>query len=230
MEMPNLERLNSVHGKEEESSRGRPRTHGRTQGRQEGGIGPRKELDAGGADRQRKEGWGRERRREDDFPDSRPAEKDRSQGGSGQVEEKMRTKDERISIDEAIRRGYIYGQMGYNHATNRRIIAPLETIRMISSGGLHSVPTLDLIRDDQADPEPGGRYSMGGGMRTDDEKGEPCPGTLGEYRDLCAAIGGDKCRAVQFLDEKIAVQGRDEKVVAPDSQMRRLLIPMLLPD
>lgn len=42
--------------------------------------------------------------------------------------------DERITIDEARRRGYIFGKVGYNHAADRRIIAPLETIRRLSSG------------------------------------------------------------------------------------------------
>jgi hypothetical protein len=64
-------------------------------------------------------------------------------------------------------------------------------------------------------------------MRTD-EKGGPCPETLGEYRDLCAALGGEECEAVKFLDAKIAAQGNDEKVVAADSQMRALLMPKLL--
>ncbi len=66
-------------------------------------------------------------------------------------------------------------------------------------------------------------------MRTD-ETGSACPETLGEYRDLCAAIGGADCRAVKFLDEKIAEAGRDEKVIADDFQMRILLFPMLLPE
>ncbi len=64
-------------------------------------------------------------------------------------------------------------------------------------------------------------------MRTD-EAGAPCPETLGEYRDLCAAIGGKDCPAVKLLDEKIAEQGRDEKVIQADSQMRALLMPMLV--
>lgn len=66
-------------------------------------------------------------------------------------------------------------------------------------------------------------------MRTD-EQGEPCPETLGEYRDLCAALSWEGSKAVAFLDEKIAdsPNGRDEKVIAPDSQMRFLLFPMLL--
>lgn len=60
-----------------------------------------------------------------------------------------------------------------------------------------------------------------------DENGKPCPETLGEYRDMCNAIGGDKCKAVIFLDEKIKKDGRDEIVLADDSQMRMILMPML---
>lgn len=66
-------------------------------------------------------------------------------------------------------------------------------------------------------------------MRTD-EDGNECPETLGEYRDLCAAIGGEKNKAVEFLDKKIAEASRDEKVIAADSQMRMLLMPMMLSD
>lgn len=66
-------------------------------------------------------------------------------------------------------------------------------------------------------------------MRTD-EDGNACPETLGEYRDLCAAIGGEKNKAVEFLDKKIAEAHRDEKVIAPDSQMRMVLMPMMLSD
>lgn len=64
-------------------------------------------------------------------------------------------------------------------------------------------------------------------MRTD-ESGQQCPETLGEYRDLCASIGGETCQAVRFLDEMIAREGREEAVIAPDSQMRALLMPMLV--
>lgn len=64
-------------------------------------------------------------------------------------------------------------------------------------------------------------------MRTD-EGGNSCPETLGEYRDLCAAIGGEDCPAVKMLDEKIADQGRDEVVIIADSQMRMILMPMLI--
>jgi hypothetical protein len=66
-------------------------------------------------------------------------------------------------------------------------------------------------------------------MRTD-EQGEQCPETLGEYRDLCVALSWEGSKAVAFLDEKIAESpnGRDEKVIPPDFQMRFLLFPMLL--
>lgn len=62
------------------------------------------------------------------------------------------------------------------------------------------------------------------------EDGKSVPGTLGEYRDLCAAIGGSDCRAVKLLDEKIAKaeKGRDEQVIANDLQMRVLLMPLLV--
>jgi hypothetical protein len=62
-----------------------------------------------------------------------------------------------------------------------------------------------------------------------DEAGHPCPATLGEYRDICASLAPNS-RAVQFLDGKIAESpnGRDEIVVADDSQMRALLMPMLI--
>ena len=61
-----------------------------------------------------------------------------------------------------------------------------------------------------------------------DEDGNECPGTLGEYRDLCAAIGGENCNAVKFLDAKIVVQGRNEPVLTPDSEVRLMLFPMLV--
>lgn len=70
-------------------------------------------------------------------------------------------------------------------------------------------------------------------MRTD-EMHQPCPETLGEYRDLCAAFGRaagvPHNAAVEFLDGKIAEspRGRDEPVLAADAQMRAILMPMLL--
>jgi hypothetical protein len=61
-----------------------------------------------------------------------------------------------------------------------------------------------------------------------DENGNPCPETLNEYLSLCVALGGKNCKAVHFLNAKIADSGPDEKVIAPDSQMRMLLMPMLV--
>jgi hypothetical protein len=63
-----------------------------------------------------------------------------------------------------------------------------------------------------------------------DENGNECPATLGEYRDLCAAIGGEESEAVKLLDGKIAKYGRDDAIIVPDSQMRLLLMPLLLSD
>lgn len=62
-----------------------------------------------------------------------------------------------------------------------------------------------------------------------DENGNLCPETLGEYRDLCAALGTEQCEAARWLDGKIAdaPRGRDEIVIASDLQMRMLLFPML---
>jgi hypothetical protein len=62
-----------------------------------------------------------------------------------------------------------------------------------------------------------------------DEYGNPCPATLGEYRTMCAAIGGESCSAVRLLDDKIASspQGVDEEVIATDDQMRMMLMPLL---
>lgn len=56
------------------------------------------------------------------------------------------------------------------------------------------------------------------------------PSTLGEYRDLCVAlIGNENNRVTQFLDKKIAEsqKGRNEEVIAPDSQMRAILFPLI---
>ena len=44
---------------------------------------------------------------------------------------------------------------------------------------------------------------------------------------MCAAIGGDDCEAVEFLDAKIAEQGRDQRVIADETQMMLLLGPMM---
>jgi hypothetical protein len=60
-----------------------------------------------------------------------------------------------------------------------------------------------------------------------DENGQDVPGTLGEYLAICEGLGGPDCKAVAFLKKKIADQGEDMEVIAPDSQMRALLTPML---
>jgi hypothetical protein len=64
-------------------------------------------------------------------------------------------------------------------------------------------------------------------MRIDQMGGE-CPSTLGEYRDLCSALGGEDCEAVEILDLKIAGSkgGRDEPVLADDDQFWRLFLPL----
>lgn len=61
-----------------------------------------------------------------------------------------------------------------------------------------------------------------------DESGQPCPGTLGEYRDFCTAFGGEECDAVRLLDARIADEGRDMRVFTSDSYMRMLLMPLIL--
>lgn len=63
-----------------------------------------------------------------------------------------------------------------------------------------------------------------------DETGNECPSTLGEYRRLCAAIGGHDCAAVKFLDQKISKSphGANEKVITSDHNMRYLLMPLLI--
>ena len=61
-----------------------------------------------------------------------------------------------------------------------------------------------------------------------DEAGNPCPETLREYRDLCEAMGMPGNGAVKLLDSRIEDFGRDEPVITTDSQMRALLMPLLL--
>lgn len=61
-----------------------------------------------------------------------------------------------------------------------------------------------------------------------DENGNECPETLKEYRDLFASLGGEGCKVVELLDEKIQKYGEDDKVIIPDSQMRSVLMLMLL--
>jgi hypothetical protein len=67
-------------------------------------------------------------------------------------------------------------------------------------------------------------------MRKDPYSDEQVPETLGEYRSLCAVLGGEECKAVKFLDGKISESpgGAEEVVVQADSQMRMLLMPMIV--
>ena len=51
--------------------------------------------------------------------------------------------------------------------------------------------------------------------------------TLGEYRDFCAILADENSPAVSFFDDKIKKQGRDEKVIAPESQMMILIESLL---
>jgi hypothetical protein len=61
-----------------------------------------------------------------------------------------------------------------------------------------------------------------------DETGRPCPQTLGEYYDLTKVLFGENNKAAEFLQSKIDSNesGRDEIVVAADSQMRSLIFMM----
>jgi len=56
------------------------------------------------------------------------------------------------------------------------------------------------------------------------------PRTLGEYRDFCVVSAGEDNRdnrAVKYFDEKIKKQGRDEVVLADQSQMMILIASLL---
>lgn len=52
--------------------------------------------------------------------------------------------------------------------------------------------------------------------------------TLGNYRDLCCSFFGEKSLQTVFIDEKIkdARDGRDEEVIADESQMMFLLVSL----
>ena len=54
--------------------------------------------------------------------------------------------------------------------------------------------------------------------------------TLGFYRDMACLLNGPNSRAVKFFDAKIAEQGRDEKVLASESQMLLLIQNMYDPE
>jgi len=53
------------------------------------------------------------------------------------------------------------------------------------------------------------------------------PKTLGEWRDFCAIIADEDSQAVKFFDDKIKAQGRDEPVLADETQMLMLIGSML---
>jgi hypothetical protein len=47
--------------------------------------------------------------------------------------------------------------------------------------------------------------------------------TLGNYREIARLAFGEDSPAVAFLDKKIAEQGADEEVIAPENQMLLML-------
>ncbi len=47
--------------------------------------------------------------------------------------------------------------------------------------------------------------------------------TLGNYKELAITFFGKDSKAVKFIEEKIAKQGENEEVIAPESQMVYLL-------
>ncbi len=57
------------------------------------------------------------------------------------------------------------------------------------------------------------------------------PSTLGNWRAFAVILGGrDPNPATKFLDKKIAQQGADEPVIAPESQMMFLITSLLAPE
>lgn len=50
--------------------------------------------------------------------------------------------------------------------------------------------------------------------------------TLGDWKKLSVVLFGDDSEATKFLDEKIAEQGENEKVVADEGQMIYLLVTL----
>lgn len=65
--------------------------------------------------------------------------------------------------------------------------------------------------------------------RIDHDTNTEVPETLGEYLQVVTAFSpwGKYSKAAKFLEGKIAEQGIDQKVIAPDSQMRAVLFPMM---
>ena len=64
-----------------------------------------------------------------------------------------------------------------------------------------------------------------------DENGLPCPETLGEYYEAIEGFFGEEYgkRALDFFQRKIkeSPNGKYEKVIAPDSQVRELIRRLL---
>ena len=52
------------------------------------------------------------------------------------------------------------------------------------------------------------------------------PSTLGSYHDTCKVLGLNK--AVAYFEEKIQLQGRDEPVLAHETQMMNLIATLEL--
>ena len=53
--------------------------------------------------------------------------------------------------------------------------------------------------------------------------------TLGVYRDYCAALFGEESKATIYFDRQIAAspRGRDEEVIADESQMMYLIMAQM---
>jgi hypothetical protein len=58
------------------------------------------------------------------------------------------------------------------------------------------------------------------------------PQTLGDYRDIFAALAGEGSRAVKFIDDKIqqSPKGRNDKVIVDESQMMFLFASLIKED
>ena len=69
---------------------------------------------------------------------------------------------------------------------------------------------------EEASPPAAGRRLLSNGQ----------PATLGTYRDTCARNLGENAPSTKYFDEKIskAIFGRDEEVLAPESQVVALII------
>jgi hypothetical protein len=57
------------------------------------------------------------------------------------------------------------------------------------------------------------------------------PATLGTYRKIAVALGGEVSPAVEFFDKKIAESpnGENEEVIAHETQVLYLIVRMLQP-